>query len=219
MKCIRRIIIVDDHKIFRESLSFVISQMDGFEVVAEAPNGMVFLEMLSGIKPDIVLMDISMPGIDGITATKKAMEIYPDLKIIALTMYCDREYYNEMVKAGVWGFLLKESGMEELARSLKAVASGEKYFSQKLLHKIILNSGITPPSIKEGYRSKSKLSLMENEVLKLICQGYSIQQISDKLSLSLRAIEAYKADLMNKTGSKNLVSLAVFAYKNKLVQN
>lgn len=219
MKVNRRILVVDDHKIFREGLSFVISHMDGFEVVAEAPNGHVFLEMISEVKPDIVLMDISMPGIDGITATHRAIEIYPDLRIIALTMFCDREYYNEMVKAGVWGFLLKESGMEELARSLRAVASGEKYFSQKLLHKIIVNSGMSQPLSKQSIRSKSKLSLMENEVLKLICQGYSIQQISDKLSLSVRAIEAYKGDLMNKTGSRNLVSLAVFAYKNKLVQN
>lgn len=215
----QRIVIVDDHKIFREALSFVISQMDGFEVAAEAPNGLVFLEMVSQIMPDIVLMDISMPGIDGITATNKALEIYPDLKIIALTMSCDRGYYNEMVKAGVWGFVLKESGMEELARSLRAVAAGEKYFSQKLLHKIILNSGITMPSTKPGIREMGNLSLMENEVLKLICQGYSVHHISEKLSLSVRAIEAYKVGLMNKTGSKNMVGLAVFAFKNKLVQN
>lgn len=219
MEAKQRIIIVDDHKIFREGLSFVISQLNGFEVIAEAPNGYVFLEIIHDLKPDIVLMDISMPGIDGIASTNKAMEIYPDLKIIALTMFCDREYYNEMVKAGVRGFILKDSGMEELARSLRAVASGEKYFSQKLLHKIILNSGITPPLLRPGVRTKANLSLMENEVLKLICQGYSVQQISDKLSLSLRAVEAYKADLLNKTGSKNMVNLAVFAFKNKLFQS
>lgn len=214
-----KIIIVDDHKIFREGLSFVLSHLNGFEVIGEAPNGFIFLEMIKETRPDIVLMDISMPRIDGVTATIKAIERYPDLKIIALTMFCDTEYYNKMIKAGVWGFILKESGREELCRALNAVISGEKYYSQKLLHSIILNSGISNQSNHPNSRKNSNLTLMESEVLKLICEGLSIHEISEKLSLSIRSVESYKSGLMSKTGTNNMINLAVFAFKNNLIQN
>jgi DNA-binding NarL/FixJ family response regulator len=218
MKSTHKILIVDDHKLFREGLSFVISQMNGFQVVGEAANGHKFLEMIDELEADIVLMDISMPGIDGVTATTRAMEKYPNLKIIALTMFSDKEYYNKMVKAGVSGFLLKESGKEELARAFKAVLNGEKYFSQKLLHNIILNANISKPQLRPDIHNDINLTLLESEILKLICHGLSTTQISDKLSLSIRAIEGYKSDLLTKTGAKNSINLAVFAMKNKLVE-
>lgn len=214
-----KIIIVDDHKIFREGLAFVISHMNGFEVIGEAPNGYIFMEMIKEVRPDIVLMDISMPGIDGVTATSRAIEMYPDLKIIALTMFCNTEYYNKMIKAGVYGFLLKESGREELARALNSVISGGKYYSQKLLHSIILSSGISNQTGQPNFSKNSNLTLMESKVLKLICEGLSIHEISDNLSLSIRSVESYKAGLMSKTGTNNMVNLAVFAFKNNLIQN
>jgi DNA-binding NarL/FixJ family response regulator len=218
MKSTHKILIVDDHKLFREGLSFVISQMSGFEVVGEASNGLVFLEMIETLHVDLVLMDISMPEMDGVTATTRAMELYPNLKIIALTMYSDREYYNKMVKAGVYGFLLKDSGKEELSKAFRTVLNGEKYFSQKLLHNIILNANVTKPQLRSDIRQELNLTLLESEILKLICHGLSTTQISDKLSLSIRAIEGYKSDLLTKTGAKNSVNLAVFAMKNKLVE-
>ena len=214
-----KIIIVDDHKIFREGLSFVISHMNGFEVIGEAPNGFIFMEMIKDLRPDIVLMDISMPGIDGVTATIKAIEMYPNLKIIALTMFCDTEYYNKMIKAGVVGFILKESGREELSRALNSVISGGKYYSQKLLHSIILNSGMSNQLSQPNVRKNSNLTLMESKVLKLICEGLSIHEISDNLSLSIRSVESYKAELMSKTGTNNMIKLAVFAFKNNLIKN
>ena len=217
MKEVYKVIIVDDHKMFREGLVFVISQIEGFEVVGDTADGNAFLEMIGQKNADVVLMDIAMPGIDGIALTAIALERYPDLRIIALTMFCDKDYYFEMVQAGVSGYLLKESGKEELANALNTVVSGEKYFSGKLLHGIIVSSGLTGGSLKTICPQGIKLNLIETEILKMICQGFSSLQISEKLSLSLRTIEDHKSDLINKAGVKNLVSLAVFALKNNLV--
>lgn len=202
---------------FREGLSFVISQMNGFRVVGEADSGDSFLGMIDELEVDIVLMDISMPGIDGVTATAMALEKYPDLRIIALTMFCDEVFYCRMIQSGVSGYILKESGKDELAKALNTVAAGEKYFSQKLLHNIIVNSNINRGQSDMPAPGEIKLTLRENEILKLICQGLTNTQISEKLSLSLRTIEAFKSDLMNKTGVKNPVGLAVYAMKHHLV--
>jgi DNA-binding NarL/FixJ family response regulator len=127
------VFLVDDHKLFREGLTFVISQMEGFKVVGEASDGTGFLEMLENTDVDIVLMDISMPGMDGITATIKALEMKPDLKIIALTMFGDEEYYQKMIKTGVSGYILKESGKDELEIALNQVISGKVYFSKAIM--------------------------------------------------------------------------------------
>jgi DNA-binding NarL/FixJ family response regulator len=212
-----KIIIVDDHKLFREGLSFVISQIKGFCVVGEASTGHSFLGMLDHLSVDIVLMDISMPGINGITATEQALLKHPDLKIIAFTMFCDREYYDKMVRAGVVGYLLKDSGTEELTRALRTVIAGERFYSQKLLHKIILNSTGQIAGIKPLPAQGIRLSPIEAEVLKLVCQGYSNSQISDKLSISLRALEDYKTEMITRTGVKDILNLAIFALKNNLV--
>jgi DNA-binding NarL/FixJ family response regulator len=212
-----KIFLVDDHKLFREGLSFVISQMKGFEVAGEASNGKAFLELSENLDVDIVLMDISMPGLDGIESTIKAMEMHPDLKIIALTMFCDEEYYYKMIQAGVSGYLLKESGKEELEIALNTVISGENYFSQKLLRNIILNLNNTKAFTKQINRQEIKLTRRESEILKLICQGLSNAEISEKISLSLRTVEGHKSNLISKTGVKNSVSLVMFALKNHLI--
>lgn len=217
MKKNHKIFLVDDHKLFREGLSFVISQMKGFEVVGEASNGNVFLDLSDNLDVDIVLMDISMPGIDGIESTVKALEKHPSLKVIALTMFCDEEYYYKMIQAGVSGYLLKESGKEELEIALNTVVSGENYFSQKLLRNIILNMNNTRSFTKQVNHKDIKLTRRESEILKLICQGLSNAEISEKISLSLRTVEGHKSNLISKTGVKNSVSLVMFALKNHLI--
>lgn len=162
-------------------------------------------------------MDISMPGIDGITATALALQKKPDLKIIALTMFSDEEYYYKMIHAGVSGYILKESGKDELATALRKVLAGENYFSHKLLHNIILNMNNSKPFNVSATQKEIKFTPRENEILKLLCQGLSNAEISDKLSLSLRTVEGHKSNLISKTGVKNSVSLVMFALKNHLV--
>ncbi len=212
-----KIILVDDHKIFREGLAFMISKLKNFEVVGEASNGKAFLKQIEELDADIVIMDISMPNIDGIEATKRALTKNPDLKVIALTMFCDEDYYYKAVQAGVSGYVLKDSGKDELIEAMETVVSGENYFSQKILHHILvsLDKGKTNKSDHEN--DKVKLTNRETEILNLICQGLSNSEISDKLCLSLRTIEGHKSNLLSKTGVKNSISLVMYAIKNKYV--
>lgn len=218
MKETYNVIIVDDHKLFREGLVFMISKMKGFEVVGEASSGIAFLELIEKVQADIVIMDIAMPGIDGVSATATALEKYPELKIIALTMFCDEEYYYKMIQAGVSAYILKESGKDELAAAMSAVVNGENYFSQKILHNIIMNMN-NNKTIKTAEKPQDiRLTRRETEILTLICQGMSNAQISDRLCLSLRTIEGHKSNLFSKTGVKNSISLVMLAMKMHLVE-
>lgn len=218
MKDIYKVIIVDDHKLFREGLVFMISKLKGFEVVGEASTGSAFLELIEKVQTDIVIMDIAMPGIDGVNATATALEKYPELKIIALTMFCDEEYYYKMIQAGVSAYILKESGKDELAAAMNAVVNGENYFSQKILHNIIMNMNGNK-TIKTAEKPQEiRLTKRETEILTLICQGMSNAQISDRLCLSLRTVEGHKSNLFSKTGVKNSISLVMLAMKMHLVE-
>lgn len=217
MGSVKKILIVDDHKIFREGLSFLISQMNGYTIAGEASDGASFLKMLEMNDADIVLMDIAMPGMNGILASNAALSKYPGLKIIILTMSCDTASYHELVRAGVAGFILKESGKEELRKALDTVGSGNAYYSQKLLQKMIACQDQKSEPAEKPLSCDMNFSERENEVLRMICQGLSINSISEKLSISIRMVESLKTGLLVKTGSKNPVSLAVFALKNNLV--
>lgn len=213
-----KLMLVDDHKLFRDGLKFVINQMDNLEVVAEASNGVEFLEQLETQEPDLVLMDISMPELDGIEATRIATEKYPGIKILVISMFCDEEYYYQMIQAGVMGFVLKEFGKNELENAITAVLSGENYFSQKLLREIIVNLNSPAKSKKLHNDPDTKLTRRELEVLKHICEGLSNAQIADKLFISIRTVEGHKSNLISKTGVKNTISLVMYALKNNLVE-
>jgi DNA-binding NarL/FixJ family response regulator len=201
--------LVDDHQLFRNGLRFIIDNEPDIQVVIEASNGKEFLFFLDNVKPDVVLMDISMPEMDGVEATKNALAKYPDLNILVLSMYSDVEYYNTMIELGVKGFILKDIDNSELAIAIRKVYAGGNYFSQELLLNLIKNK---PEA--EGV----DLTKREKEVLELICKGYSNQQISEELFISQRTVERHRSSLLYKTDSKNSVSLVVFAIKNKLVK-
>lgn len=201
--------IVDDHQLFRNGLKFIIENEDDMEVVIEASNGRQFLDFLKNLKPEVVLMDINMPEMDGVETTRRALELYPDLHIIVLSMYDDVEYYNTMIDLGVKGFILKDIDNNELADALRKVYRGGNYFSQELLLRLIKNK-----PVEEGI----DLTRREREVLELICKGYSNMQISEELFISQRTVERHRSSLLFKTNSKNSVSLVVFAIKNNLVK-
>ena len=213
-----KVILVDDHKLFREGLRFVISQLEDFQIVAEAGDGQEFLDLLDKTRPDLVLMDISMPQMDGIEATKIAIEKYPDLKVIALSMFGDEEYYYKMIQVGVKGFILKESGKNELEKAMMDVMAGENYFSQKLLRDIIVNLDKPQAETIRSAGTMLKLTRRENEILKLICCGLSNAEIADRLCLSLRTVEGHKSKLISKTNVKNSISLVMYAIKNNIVE-
>lgn len=208
------VFIVDDHKMFREGLNFAFSKNEKYSIVNEASDGLDFIKKFSeSDNIDIVLMDISMPNMNGIDATKKCLEMNPSTKILALSMFGDEEYYYKMIHAGVRGFVLKEAGSKELEHAMDEVMEGGNFFSQQLLRNIILSK-----EEKEKKRSELDISEREMDVLELICRGYSNKEIADKLCLSTRTIESHKSSLYEKTSVNNTVNLVMYAIKNDLVK-
>lgn len=210
----RKIIIVDDHTLFRNGLRILLNNMDDYQVIAEAANGKQFIDLLEKEVPDLVLLDINMPVMDGIEAASIAHEKYPNLKIITLSMYGEEDYYYKMVNAGVKGFVLKNSDIKEVKAALDVVYEGGSFFSSELLQNLV-NSLKSAPKSKEFH---PELSERELEILILICQGLSNQEIGDKLFISKRTVDKHRANILEKSESKNTAQLVVYAIKNKLVE-
>ena len=208
-----RVIIVDDHKIFRKGLRFLLDDMEDIKVVDEAENGKEFLDLLDTTIADIVLMDINMPIMNGIDATIKALRENPKLKIIVLSMHGEEQYYDKMVEAGVKGFLLKNSDVDELSAAINAVGAGGSYFSQELLVGI-LNKRKQQKNPSEIIHFTDR----ELEVLKLICKGYNNNKIADLLFISNRTVERHRANLLSKTNCPNSIAMVMYAVKNNIIE-
>ncbi|MFA9390105.1 MAG: response regulator [Prolixibacteraceae bacterium] len=216
MNKVVKIGIVEDHVLFREGLRYVLSANHGFEIIMEAGNGREFLEKLELQQPDVVLMDIDMPVMNGIEATALALQKYPGLKIITLSMHSDYGHYKKMIDSGACGFVLKNSGVNQLTEAIFEVVKGNSYFSQELLMNIILKKE-TPPASAELVR-QLEISDREMDVLHHICQGLSNKQIAEKLFISIKTVEGHKSKLMLKTETSNNVSLVLFSIKNQLIE-
>jgi len=210
-----KIIIVDDHLIFRQGLTSIITSENIATVIGEASNGIEFIELISKMKPDIVLMDIDMPHMNGLDATEKAIKLIPELKIIVFSMFSDEEYYHKMIERGVKGFILKTSGINELENAIHEVMKGESYFSNELLRKIISNF---EQQNNNEQSKKEILSEREIEVLQQICLGLSTDEIGKKLFISPKTVKTHKSNLLAKTISKNTPALILYAIKNKIVE-
>ena len=210
-----KLYIVDDHKLFREGLKLLLSTQDFVQHIYEASNGKEFVENLSFVDCDVVLMDIEMPEMNGVEATELALRMKPDLKIIVLSMYGDEQYYYKMVDAGVKGFVLKNSGIEKVIEAIRKVAAGENYFSEELLMNILNNMRDVGKSEPEA--PDNEISEREMEILYHVCLGLSNQEIADKLFISKRTVDKHRANLLSKTGCRNTAALVMYAIKNKMI--
>jgi DNA-binding NarL/FixJ family response regulator len=208
-----RIIIADDHQLFRNGLRILLDSFPEFEVTGEASNGEEFLKLLKNTQADVALMDINMPELDGIEATRKGLKICPSINIIALSMYGEEEYYYKMVDAGAKGFILKDSDISEVKEAIDTVHKGGSYFSQELLYHVIQKI-----KHREHESKTANLSKREREILFKICEGLSNQEIADTLFISKRTVDKHRANLLGKTNSKNTASLILFAIRNKLIE-
>ena len=213
MSNIVKIALVDDHTLFRTGLAGLLSQHDGFEVVADVGSGEEFLTMLPSLDVDVVFMDISMPGMDGAETTRRALAERPDLRIVTLSMYGDEHYYTRMMESGASGFLLKDSDIEEVYSAVEVTMAGDSYFSSALLGTLTRNMSML--AVDEP--DEDQLSNREVEILVEVCRGLSNQEIADKLFISKRTVDKHRANIMEKTGCKNTANLVVYAIKNHLV--
>ncbi len=223
------VLLVDDHALFRNGLKLLLNTHPKFRVSGEAGTGTEMLALLAGAAaepdglPDVVLLDISMPEMNGIDAAAEALALYPDLRIITLSMYGEEDYYFKMVSQGVKGFLLKNSDITEVYAALETVLDGGSYFSQELLFNLVSNlrsssGGETGLDEEKANADEAALSEREKEILLLICKGLTNYEIADMLFISKRTVDKHRANILEKTNCKNTANLVVYAIKNGLVE-
>jgi DNA-binding NarL/FixJ family response regulator len=209
-------ILVDDHELYRDGLKLFIENENLGIVTGEADNGLSFLKLIENEKPDIAIIDINMPVMDGIEASEKAIAKYPDINILILSMHGDQNYYTQLINIGVKGFLLKTAGKKELEDAFNSVAKGNSYFSSELLRRIILEIN-RPQTLESLNKINPDFTERELEILMLFCNGFTANEIASKISLSVKTVEAYRSKLLHKTGARHTIALVIYAIKNKIV--
>lgn len=209
--------IADDHKIFRNGLKATLEDCPDFKLLIEASNGKELIGQLATHTPDVILMDIKMPEMDGMQTTAYIHEHFKQIKILALSMHNEDKYIVDMMKAGASGYLLKNAEPEEIIEAIATVYEKGFYFNEHL--SVTLIKQLVGPGNYKGGAEQQQVDLNEREieVLKLVCQEHSNQEIADKIFLSVRTVEGYRARLFEKTGSKNLVGLVIFAIKKGII--
>lgn len=218
-----KIFIVDDHDLFKEGIKLLLRNEKELEVTGDASNGEDLLNQIKKNQPDVILMDINMPVMNGIEATKKVLSSYPNVKILALTMFEEGAYITEMMKAGAHGYLLKNTGRDELMNAIRKVCNGEKYLSSsvtvKLLESVMNPNNTSTNTIASMERKKADITKRELVIIKLIAQELTNQEIADKLDNSPMTIITHRKNLLRKLGVKNTAGLIKYAVQNGLLDD
>lgn len=209
-----RVLIADDHTIVRSGVRLLLEAEPDLEVVGEAIEGKEALALVESLRPDVVLMDITMPGIDGIEATRQIKSQWPETKVLILTMHRSDEYFFEMIKAGASGYLLKGAETSELTYALRIVAHGEVYIYPSMANKLV--KGYLS-SLESKENSESILSPREEEILLMLAEGYSNKEIAEKLVISSSTVHTHRSNLMRKLDLSNRHDLIQYARKQGLI--
>lgn len=209
-----RILIADDHQMFIDGLKSMLDEVEGIEVVGEAMNGFEVLEVCKHQEVDVVIMDISMPGMDGIEATRALYKKDPSIKVLGLSMFNERNFISDMLKAGAMGYILKNTGKEDLLSAINTLQAGENYLGEEV-SRTLLNSFLknTPRA-----QPMEKLSEREHEVLECIAAGLTTHEIADKLFISKNTVESHRKNLLYKLNARNTAELVNNAYKRRIIQ-
>lgn len=207
--------IADDHKIFRQGLRFALADDHKLKLVGEAENGLMLLDLVISQKPDVVLLDLKMPQMDGIETTRRLHDAHPDVKILMLTTFDDEHFILHLLELGANGYLLKNSDPDEIKKAIHTVYENDYYFnhlvSTTMLRKLTSKNG------NLRFKDAIKLNDREVDVLKLICQELTTAEIAAKIFLSPRTIEGIRTSLIEKIGVRNTAGLVVYALKNGIV--
>ena len=206
-----RILIADDHVLFREGMKSLLKSEDGIELIASASDGLEALELAGELRPDIVLMDVTMPRMNGIIATEKIVSKFPDIKVIVLSMHSDRRFIAETLKAGARGYLLKESSPQTVVEAIRSVAEGDIYLSSKAC--TVLTEDYLRLLNNEKQNSSNPLSEREMEVLLLLVKGRNGKQIADTLSISKNTVDTHRRRILDKLGCASMAELTKYAIR------
>ncbi len=211
-----KVAIADDHKIFRKGVILSLRPFTNIKFVLEAENGDQLLEGIAAAEPDVVLMDLRMPGKDGIEATKILSKQNPNIHVIVLSMYEDDRFVSHMMENGASGYLLKNAEPQEIRRAIMDVFE-KGYYLNNFVNRILLKKSHAKQKAIPSLNSEITITDREKDVLKFICMEFTAQEIAQKMDISPRTVEAIKDRLMERFGSKNTAGLVFFAVKNNLV--
>jgi len=204
-----RIMLAEDHATVREGLKMIIGAQADMEVVGEAADGRAAIERAQELLPDIIVMDVSMPELNGLKATVKLKQCCPQVKVLALTRHTDDGYLQQLLRAGASGYVLKQSAAAELIHAIRAVASGGKYLDPAVVGKVMGNYVGRSTALRGDTRGD--LSDREGEVLRLIAWGHSNKELAARLEVSVKTVEAHKANAMKKLGISSRIDIVRYA--------
>jgi two-component system, NarL family, response regulator NreC len=209
------VILADDHQVIREGLRNLITDQSDMEVIAEASNGRQAIDLCDEMKPDIVVMDVAMPDLNGIEATRQIISDCPSTKVLALSMHADKHYAAGMLGAGASGYVLKDCAFDELADAIRRVASGKSYLSPEI-EGVVLRDYVERLSGEGGESAFSVLTDREREVLQLVAEGHTTKQIAADLHVSVKTIESHRQNIMDKLEIRSIAELTKYAIREGL---
>ena len=209
-----RVLLADDHNLVRAGVRKILEAQPGFEVVGEVGDGAAVLEALAKTEVDVLVLDLTMPGMDGFEVLRRAKEVRPGLRVLVLTMHAGSEYVTRAVREGADGYLLKDSAVQELVAAIEAVMAGRSYYSAQVQHELgqLLRAGSTLG------RPLDLLTDRERDVLRLVARGLSTKEIAARLDISPRTVDTHRANLMRKLGLRSVALLTQFAIREGLLQ-
>lgn len=210
-----KILIADDHKIVREGLRTLLERLSGFRVVGEAGNGVQTVEKANELQPHIIIMDISMPVLNGIEAARQVLQKIPNTKIVALSMHADRQFVLEALKSGIKGYLLKDSAFEELHSAIKTVLNNQLFLSSSITD-LVVREFIHQSGSEASSSASAILSPREREILQLYAEGRSTKEIAGHLSISIKTVETHRKQIMDKLNLHSIAELTKYAIREGL---
>jgi len=210
-----RVLVVDDHTIVRDGICALLALAADIEVVGEAANGSEALKIVKELEPDVVLMDIAMPIMSGLEATRRLCKEFPRIKVLVLTQYDDKEYVFPVIEAGASGFISKVAASSELASGIRSVYHGDSYLSPSVAK--LLVEGYQHREGRISHDPYEQLTNRERDVLKLVAEGYTTQQIADMLVVSPKTVEGHRTNLMAKLGIHNHIELVKYALRKGII--
>lgn len=212
-----KILIADDHKMFADGVESILSDEAHIEIIAKCYEGYKIFHELEKQQPDIILLDVNLPDMSGIQVCEKLKKEYPHIKVLALSMFNEESFITQMLDKGAAGYILKNTGKEELTKAIRLIQSGQSYFSQEVTQTIMNGLMQKNKATSKTGKAFPKISRREKQVLKLIIDEHTTQEIADKLFISLKTVESHRSSLLNKMNARNTAGLVRITLENQLL--